>query len=674
MGYRHMPGDCLTLGQFVPGMPWRLTLCRFARKPWVEYPGDKISAVVVAIRPVYASPLEDFILNAYGFMPHGYCFEWRSSVLWLHVGSDLAIAGAYYGLAFAVFYFSRQRRDLPFREVFWLFGAFILLCGTTHLLSIWVLWHADYFVEGYVKAVTATVSVATLITTIIVLPRALGLRGIAEIAVENDRLEGLVASSNDAIMGRTLEGTITSWNAAAEDMFGYSGIEIIGKSNSLLVPQELSDEDELLLNKIKAGDKIEHFETLRRKKTGELFPISISVSPIKDSAGVIIGSTKIVRDITHRKEAEAAAERYAQGEERARVRLGAVVDNAIDGIITIGEEGSIKTFNTACSRLFGYLPGEVMGQNIKMLMPEPYHGEHDGYLSNYLATGNAKIIGTSGREVAARRKDGTIFPMDLSVSAFTVDGVRYFSGIIRDITKQKEVEASRERLLLQLTESNTELERFAYVASHDMQEPLRMVMNFSEVLVRDYAEALDDEGKEYLHIIGDAATRMREMVHELLEYARLGRDGMGFSEVDIAVELGHVRENLAEIIIASQAVMSAEPMPTVFCNAVQIMRLLQNLIANAIKFQPAGQVPRIEIGASRQEGHWLFSVRDNGLGIDAPFIESIFEPYRRLHTWETIKGTGLGLAVCRKIVENHGGKIWATSAGSGSTMYFTLPG
>jgi PAS domain S-box-containing protein len=497
-------------------------------------------------------------LNSSGFMPHGYCFLWRPGLLWLHVLSDLGIGLAFYCIAFAIVYFIRKRRDLPFPHIFWLFGAFILLCGTTHLLAIWVLWHANYYIEGYAKAATAIVSIATLIAIIIVLPRAMGLRTPAEV-------EAIAAALRAQL-------------------------------------------------------------------------------------------------------AEANAER-----ERVRVALSTVVENVIDGIITIDDHGSILSFNAASSTLFGYRLDEVIGQPLSMLIPETNIGGKNA-AGNYVTAGPMKITGDSGREVQARRKDGTIFPVDISLSPFTVDGVRYFSGFVRDITKQKQTDESREQLLLELVAKNTELERFAYVASHDMQEPLRMVTNFAQVLVLDYGDVLDEDGKEYLSIISDAAGRMRDMVRDLLEYARLGHEPMKFREVDTALELQHVRENLTSLIADTKAVITADALPVVHGNGVEVMRLLQNLIANAIKFQPSAQVPHIHISASRQAAYWLFAVRDNGVGIDPAFLKEIFEPYRRLHSWDTIKGTGLGLAFCWKIVENHRGRIWVESAiGTGSTFFFTLP-
>jgi len=498
------------------------------------------------------------------FMPHGYCFLWRPDVLWLHVLSDAVIALAYFGIPFVLIYFIRKRPDVPFQLVFLLFGAFILLCGATHVISIWVLWHPNYYTEGVLKALTAVASVGTLFMAVKLMPQVLAFPSPAQLHEANAKL--------------------TEANAKLEKL-------------------------------------------------------------------------------------------YAESQERGRVTLSAVVDNVLDGIITINEQGEIESFNRACETIFGYEAHEVMGHNIKMLMPEPYHGEHDGYLSNYMKTGNANIIGTAGREVSARRKDGSVFPIDLSVSAFTVDRVRHFSGIVRDITKAKQADDARHKLLTRLTESNTELERFAYVASHDMQEPLRMVLNFSQIIAKDYEAVLDEEGKEYLKIVGDSALRMRDMVQDLLEYARLGREGLNLVDVDMNAEVTHVIENLGQLMRDSGALVTSDPLPMVQGNAVQLMRLLQNLIGNGIKYRAPGNVPLVHVSVEAEDEEWHFSVRDNGLGIEQPFINQVFEPFRRLHTWEAIKGTGLVLAVSRKITESHGGSICATSDSKtkGSVFHFTLP-
>jgi PAS domain S-box-containing protein len=364
---------------------------------------------------------------------------------------------------------------------------------------------------------------------------------------------------------------------------------------------------------------------------------------------------------------------YERSEERGRVMLSAVVDHLADGVITLDESGTIKSFNAACARLFGYEPPEVMGRNFALLLPTPYWSEHEGYIDIDPVTGGARVLAEAAREARAQRKDGSMFPMQFSLNGFTLDGERHFCGIIRDITKQKQADDNREQMLAKLTRSNAELERFAYVASHDMQEPLRMVIAFSEIVIKDYAGVLDKDGNECLNIIGASALRMRGMVQDLLDYARLGGQGLNFLETDLAEEFAHVIENLRTLISESGAMITHDDLPRLRCNPVQVMRLLQNLITNAIKFRRQGQLPLVHFGVLHEEAGYLFFVRDNGIGIEAEFLKQIFEPFRRLHRWEAIKGSGLGLAVCRKIIENHDGEIWAESkTGVGTVIFFTL--
>ncbi len=497
------------------------------------------------------------------FMPHGFCFLWRPDVLWLHVISDGVIALAYFCIPFALAYFVRRRRDLPFPMVFWLFGAFILLCGTTHVLSIWVLWHPSYYTEGVIKAMTAIASIGTAIMVVKLLPQALTFPSPSQLHEANAKLKA-------------------------------------------------------------ANEKLEAL--------------------------------------------------YAEAQEQGRVTLGAVVENVMDGVFTIDEDRRITSVNAACTAIFGYSAKELIGMDARDLAADSYKSQHEAFFDEARRLSDAEIGAGGLRDATARHKDGREIPVQATVSAFNIQGKRYFCSVVRDVTKLRQNEDNRQRLLNRLTESNTELERFAYVASHDMQEPLRMVVNFSQILTDDYGDRLEADGREYLKIVGDSALRMRDMVQDLLDYARLGREGVRTGPVDMTLELAHVEENLGALIRDSAAAVTSDRLPMVTGNAVQLMRVMQNLVANAIKYQPHGRRPVIHVGVKDNGGAWLFTVSDNGLGIDKAFIEEVFDPFRRLHTWEAIKGTGLGLAVCRKIVENHGGRIWAESTpGKGSTFSFTLP-
>lgn len=245
---------------------------------------------------------------------------------------------------------------------------------------------------------------------------------------------------------------------------------------------------------------------------------------------------------------------------------------------------------------------------------------------------------------------------------------------IKTAIKHCTLERDRSDLVRKLTESNTELERFAYVASHDLQEPARMIVSFSRILMKEYSDTLDREGTEYLTLIADAGNRMRDMVEDLLAYSRLSNEGKAHTSFDGNNVLEAALENLQELLLSKNAVTTHDVFPSLFGNPVQIMRVLQNLIANAVKYQPAGNIPRIHIGIQDTGEAWEISVQDNGLGIDKKYIDQIFQPFHRLHVWQSIQGTGLGLSICKKIIETHDGNIQVTSdPGKGSVFSFSLP-
>ncbi len=246
--------------------------------------------------------------------------------------------------------------------------------------------------------------------------------------------------------------------------------------------------------------------------------------------------------------------------------------------------------------------------------------------------------------------------------------------ITREIDIARREAEGREKLLRELTQSNTELERFAYVASHDMQEPVRMVNIYSQMVLEDYQDALDERGRKYLRTISAAATRMQAMILDLLNYSRMRNDPDDVSPVDLNGVIRQAHGNLARIISETGARIDAEGLPVAGGNPIQIQRLMENLIGNGIKYQLPGQSPVIGVTARDLGDTWQITVEDNGIGIDPEFAEKVFEPFRRLHSWEEYPGTGLGLSISRKIVERHGGRIWIDSRpGHGTRVHFTLP-
>jgi two-component system sensor kinase FixL len=347
-------------------------------------------------------------------------------------------------------------------------------------------------------------------------------------------------------------------------------------------------------------------------------------------------------------------------------RLQAIVDSASDGLITISQCGAIETFNPACERIFGYDADDIVGQNIKMLVADFPDVEGSVDIAQVLMRDECNLFG--------RRKDGSLFPMELGLNEKNIQGEVIYIGTIRDISERRNAEIQRQQLMDKLTQSNMELERFAYVASHDMQEPVRMMQSFGKMLAHEYGNRLDETGREYLKFLTDSAERIHKMIDDLLDYARMGSEGADMVIVDGARELEHVLGNLDGLIMETGAQVTFDALPPFPGNPVQIMRLMQNLIANAIKYQPPKNIPKVHVGVEDLNSSWRISIKDNGIGIDEAFTQQIFEPFRRLHSWEHIKGTGIGLAVCRKIVENHGGTIDVSSVpGQGSTFFITLP-
>jgi light-regulated signal transduction histidine kinase (bacteriophytochrome) len=314
-------------------------------------------------------------------------------------------------------------------------------------------------------------------------------------------------------------------------------------------------------------------------------------------------------------------------------------------------------------------------------MPEPYHGEHDGYLSRYLQTGEAHIIGTPGREVSARRKDGSIFPIDLSISSFVSDDGRHFSGIIRDITARKEAELALATYTHALERSNKELDDFAYIASHDLKEPLRGIHNHSRFLLEDNTDKLDEESVGRLNRLVFLSQRMERLVNDLLYFSRLGRQELAIQAADLNIVIADIESTLEHFLGERSArIVTAEKLPVVTCDKPRVTELFRNLITNAVKYNDKAE-PTVEIGylpsKSGPDGavrKKVFFVRDNGLGIQPEFHQEIFRIFKRLQaSKEPEEGTGVGLTFVKKIVERHGGEIWLESEpGKGTTFYFTL--
>ncbi|GMV97915.1 MAG: hypothetical protein AMXMBFR83_22680 [Phycisphaerae bacterium] len=352
-------------------------------------------------------------------------------------------------------------------------------------------------------------------------------------------------------------------------------------------------------------------------------------------------------------------------------RLRAIVETAVDAIITIDEHGRIETFNHGAERMFGYRADEVLGRNVSLLMPSPHREDHDAYITHYLATGQKRIIGI-GREVLGQRKDGTTFPLDLAVSETRLDGRRIFTGILHEITERKRREEQLRKVIEELERSNVELERFASVISHDLRSPLMTIGGFVHLMVETGGDAGAGD-QEAIAYVQQAVRHMDRLLQSLLEYSRVGRSEMKFAPCDTQELLRQTLANLKATIEAGGATVTFDPLPEVMADEVRLGQVFQNLIENALKYR-GEEPPRLHVSARANEGEWVFSVRDNGIGIAEPYQQQIFEPFRRLHPDESrYQGIGIGLAISKKIVQQHGGRMWVESnPDRGVTFYFTI--
>lgn len=350
-----------------------------------------------------------------------------------------------------------------------------------------------------------------------------------------------------------------------------------------------------------------------------------------------------------------------------------IIETANDAFIAMDSDGMITDWNRQAEAIFGWRREEAVGVALAdRIIPEPLRERHRRGLRRFLETGEGPVLNKQ-IEISALHREGHTFPVELTIWPISSKGRPLFNAFIRDVTQRKKAEAEIRQKTGALARSNQELEQFAYIASHDLQEPLRMISSFTGLLAERYRGKLGAEADEFIHFVTDGARRMQRMIQDLLEYSRVGRKEIVFESVDTEALLQQVLQNLKIAMEEGGACVTHDPLPPVKGDALQLMGLFQNLIGNAIKFC-GKEKPVIHVSAAAGEREATFSVRDNGIGIDPQFYDRIFVLFQRLHGRGEYGGTGIGLAICKKIVERHGGKIWVESApGKGSTFYLTLP-
>lgn len=478
---------------------------------------------------------------------------------------------------------------------------------------------------------------------------------------EIQRLANVVESSNDAIITRSTEGNILSWNKGAEHTYGYTAEEVKNKKISIIIPSQLKNEEKQLTENVRDNITVpENYETLRVKKNGKIINVSVTISPVLDTLGNLVAISTISRDIT---ESKRASEKLEMANKYNRSLLEA----SLDPLVTIGADGKITDINNSTKIVTGLEVDDLIGTDFSEYFTEPEKARegyekvfHDGFVRDY--------------PLEIKNKNGQTTPVLYNASVYKDDNgnVKGVFAAARDITELKKVENDLKLKLEELSRSNKELEQFAYVSSHDLQEPLRMIASYLQLLERKYKDKLDDKANKYIHFSVDGATRMQNLINDLLDFSRVTTQAKELEPTNLEPIYKDVIANLDFSINENDVILTHDPLPVVMADKSQIAQVFQNLINNSIKFRSKEQ-PKINISVKEEKNHWLFAVKDNGIGIDPKHSDRIFEIFKRLNKKRDYPGTGIGLAVCKKIIERHGGNIWVKSElGKGSIFYFTL--
>jgi PAS domain S-box-containing protein len=479
----------------------------------------------------------------------------------------------------------------------------------------------------------------------------------------------IIQYANDAIFAVDLSGRIIKCNMSAEKFYEYQAEELMGNHYEILLPDLRHKEFESIRDNLLFGEQSVPFETERITQKKNIIKISASYSAIRDDAGRITGISVIERKIMQRRTMESKAQ--------------ALLETAPDAMVIVNSFGQIILINAQTEKLFGYEKNELLGQNVEILIPDRFVSKHTGHRKHFFSNAKTRTMG-EGQELFGKHKNGIEFPVEISLSPLETEDGLLVSAAIRDISEKKKLETQIREININLEKKvqqrtaeletkNKELEQFAYVASHDLQEPLRTTSSFVGFLQEEYHGKLDNNADNYLTYISQASERMQTLIKDLLDYSRIGRK-MILQDVDCNEILADVLADLSSAIEETNANISVpEALPVVRGYATELKQLFQNLISNSIKFHQEKVAPVITISSQNIPGAWEFSFRDNGIGIEMQHHERIFIIFQRLHNRMEYEGSGIGLSHCKKIVELHGGKIWVDSQlGKGSNFQFTL--
>ncbi len=691
------------IGRFMVSVALTVLVCSLACRP--NDGPEQSSPIVEASAVTPTSSGLGWVLDTSPYPPRWQCGEWTSAIGWLHILSDLTTWLAYVAIPAMLIYFARKRGGMPFNGLFFLFCAFIVSCGAAHLMEAAIFWWPAYGLAGILKLGTALTSTATVVALFFAIPKALAFRSPAELEEEVRRrtseLELAHQQANRIIEASPVgmimvddRGTVVLANQQANQLFGYTRQELQGMAIEMLVPEQHRASHighrEQFFNDPSTREMGLGRELFGVHKSGEEIPVEVGLNPIPTSGGIRVLCS--VLDLRERRHAAAELRRHAienaqladdlisvnmelentvAAERGANAKLRGVIDNSTNFVGILGTDGVVLDANRTALAAAGINAGDVVDQPFWMT---PWW-THSQRLQERLrlAIRSAAAGKEDGFEATHPTPDGSLIYIDFSLKPVSNDKgeVLWLIPEGRDITQHKQREAELLRLNRIVVSSNQELEQFAYVASHDLQEPLRKMSIHAQLVLEENGDQLDDDGHACLAVVIDGAARLKALVTDLLMFSRINSHGDQLVPANSQECLDVALNDLGLLIEEAHAEITIDALPHVVTDPNQLSMLFQNLISNAIKY--CEEEPRIHIGGRDTGNEFEFFVRDNGIGIEPQYFERVFEIFKRLHARHEYSGTGIGLANCKRIVERCGGTIWVTSdPGVGSTFYFTL--
>lgn len=500
-------------------------------------------------------------------------------------------------------------------------------------------------------------------------------------------LAAIVESSDDAIIGKSLDGVITSWNAGAEQIFGYAADEILGKPITILIPRELWNEEDEILTRLHKGERIHHYETTRLRKDGAKISVSLTISPVRTADGTISGISKIVRDVTEHKRLR-EREDLTRAEVLAERRFRELIENAPDAILQVDSTGAIVIANRTAETIFGYSRAELVSGNVDMLVPEASRRGHAEHRQVFAAAGITRPMG-QGLDLYARRKDGTELPVEISLSPVTGESGTNVIAVIRDVTERRlaeqQIRSLQQSYMVELEARQKEADRlnllkseFMASVSHELRTPLHTIIGFADLLSEEGEGSLNETQRRFLHHIQADSEHLLGLINDVLDLSRIEAGGLNLHTEGLSLQnvVSEAVEAIRPAAIGKSVTVHIDQVSdiSILADPLRLRQVLYNLLSNSVKFtEPGGDVAV----SGELEGEFVrITVADTGVGIPEQECRRIFDKFYQVGytTVGVRQGTGLGLTISKQLVEMQGGKIWVDSQpGEGSRFHFTLP-